>query len=186
MYEMMLEDPEVQEEIMQRKIKQLSQKVAGISAGLIVGLTDKQNVDNLAACIQDQKTFANEIDQAYALIKTKAVDNVVEGLEKLVLFIQKMPTKYLKKCKRSKEDLKVLNSWVSQSPYNTNDTEAVRSNLNTLMSKMSIEFARANYQYTHGLYWEFGEQLAAILKISATTSTDGTPPTESINASNLQ
>lgn len=80
---------------------EFTQKVAGLAGGLIYALTDEQSTENLAKCIQNQKQFVQEIEDAYLLISTRRKDNVLVGISHLKSTIDTMP-KYLSQCNKAK------------------------------------------------------------------------------------
>lgn len=85
---------------------------------------------------------------------------MIVGMDRLAQTIEKMPSKYLRKCNRSKDQLKALQTW-SQ----TYSSQQVALNFELLDNQMSVEYAKASYQYKNDLYWEFGEEIGAIIRI---------------------
>ena len=93
------------------------------------------------------------------LIKTRHQDNVVVGIDRLANTINRMP-KYLSLCPKSKPHVAQLQQW-SKTYYKNVVTE----NFLAKDSQMSVEFAKANFEFKNYLHWEFGEELGSILRI---------------------
>jgi hypothetical protein len=116
-------------------------------------------VDDLAHCVSDQKRLVTEVEDAYMLIKTRHQDNVVVGIDRLANTINRMP-KYLSSCPKSKPHVAQLQQW--SKTYSKN---VVAENFLAKDSQMSVEFAKANFEFKNYLHWEFGEELGSILRI---------------------
>jgi hypothetical protein len=93
------------------------------------------------------------------LIKTRHDDNVVAGVDRLVETIKRMP-KYLSNCSQSKTQIAQLQKWTK-----TYSKAVVAENFASLNNQMSVEFAKANFEFKNYLFWEFGEELGSILRI---------------------
>ena len=123
-------------------------------------LTDEQSMENFAKCVSDSSEFVNQIENSWLLISTRREDNVLVGIDRLQQTIEKMPTKYLRNCHNSKSQLKKVQAWLK-----TYSSTHVAQNFEKLDPQMTVEYAKANFENKNDLYWEFGDQIGAFLKI---------------------
>ena len=150
----------VQETLRLRKELAFSQKVAGYAGGILYGITEEESVDNFPKCVKDQEEFVQQIEESFLLIYTRHEDNVIAGLDHLYQIIDKMPTKYLRQCLKSPEAMTKLKAWSK-----TYSSQKVADNFATLDEQLTVEYAKANFEKKNELYWEFGDQMGAIIKI---------------------
>jgi hypothetical protein len=157
--EAMMRSDEMEKAIEEQEKYQLSQKVAGIVDGFLYAMTGEQSQDNLASCVSDQKRIAADVDEAFMLIKTRHVENVVAGVNRLADLIGRMP-RYLSSCPSRATHSTDFKAWLK-----AYSQAAVQTNFLKLDKQMNVEFAKAQFDYTNELYWEFGEELGAILML---------------------
>ena len=73
------------------------QEAANLTSGLMIGLVDRQNYDNLTACFNDAERFNNEIKDAITLLKSKTNENIAKSVRKIADVAKEMPD-YLNSC----------------------------------------------------------------------------------------
>jgi hypothetical protein len=133
--------------------------VAGVVDGFLYALTGSQSQDYLAQCVSDQKRIATDVDEAFFLIRSRHVDNVVVGTNRLADLLGRMP-RYLSSCPSGRSHGDSFKTWLQ-----TYQPTKVQSNFTRLNKQMNVEFAKAQFDFVNEQYWEFGEELGAILSI---------------------
>ena len=73
------------------------QEAANLTSGLMIGLVDRQNYDNLTACFNDAEGFNNEIKEVLTLLKSKTNENIAKSVRKIADVAKEMPD-YLNSC----------------------------------------------------------------------------------------
>lgn len=93
----------------------------------------------------------------------------------MAFIIEDLPESYMSQCTNSVESVDALEAWSEDHAAIDALEKVVRVNLNRQYSLMSVEFARAKYQYTNDMFFEFGEQIGSML---VTLSKPLTPETQ--------
>lgn len=121
------------------------------------------NFDNLADCITDLDKLNERFDYINQLLKTKNQTKIVEGVVQMAFIIEDLPQSYMFMCTDSAASVDALETWSEDHADIDALEKTVGENLNKQYGLMSVEFARAKYQYTNDMFFEFGEQIGSLL-----------------------
>ena len=91
------------------------QQAGDLTSGLMIGLVQRENFDNLTACFSDVKDFNDQIDEVLTLFETKKNENIAKAVQKLADTIYTLPDK-LSNCDKSHEDVSALTAWADSLP----------------------------------------------------------------------
>ena len=90
------------------------QQAADTVSGMIIGLLDIQNYDNLTACFQNPETFNSQVDSAIELLVSKTNENIVESVDLIAKEFSQMPEYFAACSEESQSDALKLQEWGDQ------------------------------------------------------------------------
>jgi len=145
------------------------QKAADMTSGLIIGLVDRENFDNLTACFTEVDSFNEQMDKVLTLFESKQNENIAKGVTKLADTIYTLPDK-LSNCDRSQDDITALTTWADSLPksgsgeFELTILHSLKSNKN----EISPNIARASSQDIRAEFFELGHTIGHLANLLST------------------
>ena len=146
-----------------------SQRAADLTSGLLIGLVDRENFDNLTGCFTEVDSYNDQMDQVLTLLETKKNENIAKGVQKLADTIYTLPDK-LSNCTKSQDDIAALIAWADGLPasgkgeYELTILHSLKAN----KSEIGLNIARASSQDILQEYFELGHTIGHLANLLTT------------------
>ena len=127
--------------------------------GFLMGIGETKSIDDLMKCIKEIESIIANIQEAFILIKTMTIENIIKGINKLIEAVQNF-TEMIKPCSTGYKVLEKLIIAIA----NTDISKIIQKLLNNITKILSI--------ITSGIacikdkeYRCIGKQIGALLKV---------------------
>ena len=140
-----------------------------MTSGLIIGLVDRENFNNMTACFTEVESFNEQMDKVLTLFESKQNENISKGVTKLADTIYTLPDK-LSNCEKSQDDISALTAWADGLPtsgkgeFELTILHSLKSNKN----EISLNIARASSQDIRAEFFELGHTIGHLANLLTT------------------
>ena len=146
-----------------------AQRAADITSGLMIGLVDRENFDNMTGCFTDAEVYNDQIDQVLTLLETKKNENIAKAVQKLADTVYTLPDK-LSNCEKSQSDIDALTAWADSLPSSgKGEFElTILHSLKDNKSEIGLNIAKASAQDIRAEFFEFGHTIGHLANLLTT------------------
>lgn len=131
-------------------------------AGLIYGVTGRQNADQLTECFVGADEFVADVMRGYNMLTKRTYKELEESVELLLTSVSRIPIN-IANCETAGDDAQFLSDWASGIIVFADIPENLEFNIVHQSSKISLEMAKIRREQTDDHYFMLGEYLGEVL-----------------------
>ena len=155
------------EEAVSSIVKPIEVEAASIAAGIMYGITKRENLDDLATCFYGADEFVFDLVKSFQMLTSRTLAGLINGATLLLETVLYIPSDLIN-CYKSVDDAKALEQWASIFIKPKELTATIEFNIKHHFPAISIELAKAKKLYAQEFYFNFGEALGEIVVIVTT------------------
>ena len=125
-------------------------------AGVVEGFVNKNDLNEIKACLTDADTLEGEIEAIVKDLETLNINNIVDAVKKIVTLVQQIPGD-LKNCEGIQGDLSKITNWASHI-----DVTKIPTNVIEHLSPIMKDVQTITTDFQSNNYLDAGEQVADI------------------------
>ena len=137
---------------------------ADLLAGVVFGLFQKEQWNELASCATNANLFANDVLEAFHLIALEDAKNVTAGIKELITTFESLED-YLYSCEQTSDDFVALRAWSKIFSDIASLESTVKYNVTHHLPAITIDIKKAKSDLSKGEYFKAGEVLGTMVAI---------------------
>jgi len=159
--------PDFSEKIVTSILITVEDEAASIAAGIMYGITKRDNLDDLSTCFYGADEFVFDVVKGFEMLTSRTFSGLINGATLLLETVMYIPSDLIN-CYKSVDDAKALEEWATIFIKPKELTATVEYNMKHHFPAMSLELAKAKKLYAQEAYFNFGEALGEIVVIATT------------------
>lgn len=137
-----------------------------LAAGLLYGITEKENMDALSPCFSNPDEFVKDVLVAYQNLTNKSFVGMQVGSSYGLELLSYLPTSLETCTDYAVEDFTGLAEWAQERIHVETKADPIEFNLrHNQVRKFRMEMIKVNKHYLEDSYFQLGEDLGEMLSI---------------------
>lgn len=130
--------------------------------GLVLGLTQKEDLKEITACLSHATDLAYQITDAVSDFEKKDIEDIIKGIGKIGEIIQEVPQDF-QDCKSMQGDLQRIEAWgkIFEDPVKL--AQVVGQNVIAHFSNIMTDINKIPTDFTDAKYKDAGEDIADLM-----------------------
>jgi len=135
---------------------------AELIAGIIYGVTEKNNLDQIDTCLVDADEFVSDVLLGIHMLEKMDFVDLINGFSLLGATIAEIPN-YLYQCSQIKPDLMEFEQWLTVFEHPKELEATIKANIKRHLAGLTLDLAKVKKDISNGEWFHAGEELGIML-----------------------
>lgn len=141
-----------------------TEAAAELMAGVIYGVTEKNDLEQIDTCLQDADEFVSDILLGISMLEKMDFVDLINGFSLLAATVGEIPH-YLYDCSQIGDDLQDFEAWLSVFEHPVELEPVIEANIKKHLPALTLDLAKVKKAISNGEWFHAGEELGIMLVI---------------------
>lgn len=137
---------------------------AELIAGIIYGVTEKNDLEQIDTCLGDVDEFVSDILLGIHMLENMDFVDLINGFSLLASTVAEIPN-YLYQCSQIGPDLKEFEEWLTVFEHPKELEQTMEANIKRHLAGLTLDLAKVKKDISNGEWFAAGEELGEMLVI---------------------
>mmetsp|Transcript_38405 Transcript_38405/g.52130 ORF Transcript_38405/g.52130 Transcript_38405/m.52130 type:complete len:360 (-) Transcript_38405:104-1183(-) len=138
---------------------------AELIAGIIYGVTEKNDLEQIDTCLADADEFVSDILLGIHMLEKMDFVDLINGFSLLGATVAEIPN-YLYQCAQIKPDLMEFEQWLTAFEHPKELAPVIEANIKRHLAALTLDLAKVKKTVSNGEWFHAGEELGIMLVIA--------------------